>query len=256
MSDASNALWFFFLSGIVSLTIVVVAFASAMVFAQRRRLSMQRDYAQRILSAQEEERAWVARELHDDMLQRVAMIRHELDSLWASLSSCATPKEAKGLRALNAELVDLGVAIRDVAHRLHPTIVDQLGLPRALEALAGEFQRASSLDVQLALPAPETTMSQPVAHAAYRIAQEALRNAVKHSGAAAAELSLAVAPEQIVLRIRDFGRGFIVQADGGNSGLGLASMRERAGLVHGAVTVTSRPGEGTIVEALLPRAAA
>ena len=256
MSEASHALWFFFLAGIVSLTIVVVAFGAAMVIAQRRRLAMREDYAQRILRAQEEERAWVARELHDDMLQRVAMIRHELDSLWASLSSCATPKEAHSLRALNAELLDLGVALRGVAHRLHPTIVDHLGLPKALEALAGEFSRATTLNVRVALPPAEApAVPAPVAHAAYRIAQEALRNAVKHSGASLAELELSGQPDGLVLRVRDFGRGFVVQTEN-NSGLGLASMKERAGLVHGAVTVTSRPGEGTVVEARLPSHAA
>ena len=256
MSEASHALWFFFLAGIVSLTIVVVAFGAAMVIAQRRRLAMREDYAQRILRAQEEERAWVARELHDDMLQRVALIRHELDSLWASLSSAATPKEALSLRALNAELLDLGVALREVAHRLHPTIVDHLGLPKALEALAGEFSRATALNVRVALPAADTPpVPGPVAHAAYRIAQEALRNAVKHSGASLAELELSGQSDQVVLRVRDFGKGFVVQAERGD-GLGLASMKERAGLVRGAVTVTSRPGEGTVVEARLPSHAA
>ena len=253
MSEASHALWAFFLAGIVTLTIVVVAFGAAMVIAQRHRLAMREDYAQRILRAQEEERAWVARELHDDMLQRVAMIRHELDSLWTSLSSCATPKESHSLRALNAELLDLGVALREVAHRLHPTIVDHLGLPKALEALAGEFSRSSALNVKFAPPAEDApAVPGPVAHAAYRIAQEALRNAVKHSGAAVAEIELAGPADQVVLRVRDFGKGFVVRSEG-HTGLGLASMRERAGLVNGAVTVSSRPGEGTVVEARLPR---
>lgn len=253
MSDDSvNALWGFFLAGIITLTIVVVALAAAMVLAQRRRLAMQQTYAQRILSAHEEERAWVARELHDDMLQRVAMIRHELDSLWATLSSCATPKEAHRLRALNAELVDLGVALRDVAHRLHPTIVDQLGLPMALEALAAEFGRATALEVRLSLPADGAAIPPAVAHAAYRIAQEALRNVVKHSGSSTADLELITLPDTMRLIVHDHGRGF-AKVPTGHAGLGLSSMKERVGLVHGTVTITSRPGEGTVVEASLPR---
>lgn len=251
MHTNTESVWYLFLAGFVSLTIVVVALAAAMVIAQRRRLALQKDYALRVLTAHEDERAWVARELHDDMLQRVAMIRHELDSLWATISSCATPKEAHSLRALNAELLDLGVALRGVAHRLHPTIVDQLGLPRALEALAGEFQRAASLDVRVSVPTTEATIPPAVAHAAYRIAQEALRNTVKHSGAAVAELELASQPDAVQLRIRDHGRGFEGKADG-HHGLGIASMRERAELVRGRVTVSSWPGEGTLVEATLP----
>jgi two-component system NarL family sensor kinase len=248
-----DSVWILFLAGFVSLTIVVVAFAAAMVIAQRRRLALQKDYALRVLTAHEDERAWVARELHDDMLQRVAMIRHELDSLWATLSSAATPKEAHSLRALNAELLDLGVALRGVAHRLHPTIVDQLGLPRALEALAGEFQRAASLEVKVTVPAHDAPIPPAIAHAAYRIAQEALRNTVKHSGAATAELALESRADGVRLRVRDHGRGFAGEADG-RHGLGIASMRERAELVHGTVLVSSRPGEGTTIEAILPTA--
>jgi signal transduction histidine kinase len=228
--------------------VFVVAFAAALVIAQRRRLSMHRDYSQRVLSAHEEERAWVARELHDDMLQRVAMVRHELDSLWATLSSAATPAEAHRLRALNAELVDLGVALRTVAHRLHPTIVDQLGLPRALEALGGEFARGG-LDVQVAVPT-DASIPAPVAHAAYRIAQEALRNIVKHAGVKEAQMLLDVDAPGLILRISDNGRGFTSSA--GTPGLGLASMRERAALIHGTVQVKSKPGGGTVVEAVLP----
>jgi len=250
-----DSVWVLFLAGFVSLTIVVVALAAAMVIAQRRRLALQKDYALRVLTAHEDERAWVARELHDDMLQRVAMIRHELDSLWATLSSCATATESHSLRALNAELLDLGVALRDVAHRLHPTIVDQLGLPRALEALAGEFLRAASLDVTVRIPPHDAAIPPAVAHAAYRIAQEALRNTVKHSGAATADLELEARADRVQLRIRDHGRGFAGEVDG-RRGLGIASMRERAELVHGTVLVSSRPGEGTLIEATLPTAAA
>lgn len=230
----------------------VVAFAAALVIAQRRRLAMQRSYAQRVLSAQEEERAWVARELHDDMLQRVAMVRHELDSLWATISSCATPAEAHRLRALNAELVDLGVALRNVAHRLHPTIVDQLGLPRALEALAGEFQRGG-LEVRVSVP-ESAGIPPAVAHTAYRIAQEALRNIVKHAEVREAFLILDVGTPGLTLRISDAGRGFALDGHGAHTraGLGLVSMRERAALVRGSVVVKSRQGAGTTVEATLP----
>jgi signal transduction histidine kinase len=89
VSDIAKVLWNFFAVAAVSVAILVAAFGLALVKAQRRRLALQREYAQRILGAQEEERAWVARELHDDMLQRVAMVRHELDALWATLSASA-----------------------------------------------------------------------------------------------------------------------------------------------------------------------
>lgn len=249
MSPAVTAFWSVFLAGVVSLTIVVVALAAAMVVAQRRRLTMQQDYSQRVLRAHEEERAWVARELHDDMLQRVALIRHELDALWATLSSGATAQQAQRLRALTAELADLGEALRAVAHRVHPTIVDQIGLPRALEALAGELGRAG-LDVSVATGGAGQPIPASVAHTAYRIAQEALRNVAKHAGVQAAEVSLATTGTALVLRIRDRGTG--LEAGAKARGLGLASMVERAELARGSLTITSREGGGTAIEANLP----
>ncbi|MFI5208522.1 MAG: sensor histidine kinase [Gemmatimonadales bacterium] len=253
MSPAVTAFWSVFLAGVVSLTIVVVAFAAALVVAQRRRLTLQQDYSQRVLRAHEEERAWVARELHDDMLQRVALIRHELDALWATLSTGATAQQAQRLRALTAELTDLGEALRNVAHRLHPTIVDQIGLPRSLEALAVELGRAG-LDVSVATGDAGHPIPISVAHTAYRIAQEALRNVAKHSGARAAEMSLATTRTTLVLRVSDHGKGL---EPGANArGLGLSSMVERAELAKGSLTITSREGEGTTIEANLPLEAA
>jgi signal transduction histidine kinase len=246
---ANSILWSLFVATIVSLLVFVVAFTAALVIAQRRRLRLHADYAQRILGAQEEERAWVARELHDDLLQRVAMVRHELDALWATMAAHAGPPEQHRLRALNGELADLGEALRSVAHRLHPTIVDQLGLPRALEALALEFRRGG-LEVQVHVP-DIATIPADVAHTAYRIAQEALRNVVKHAGVQRASIDLVVGDASAVLRIGDDGKGF-APATNGRAGIGLVSMKERAALVHGTVSVQSRPGAGTTVEATLP----
>ena len=249
MSPAVSAFWSLFLAGVVSLTVLVVAFATAMVVAQRRRFTMQREHAQRLLAAQEEERAWVARELHDDLLQRVALIRHELDTLWGGLAAGASAPQAQRLRALTAELADLGEALRNVAHRLHPTVVDQLGLPRALDGLAGELGR-SGLTVGLTTAEATAPIPGEVAHTAYRIAQEALRNVAKHAGAPRAEVLVRTAGGTLVLSVSDEGRGFDPRGDG--KGLGLVSMVERAALIKGSVTVTSRPGGGTTIEARLP----
>ncbi len=245
---ANNPVWSIFLAAIGSLTIVVIAFAAALVIAQRRRLALQKDYSHKVMSAQEEERARVARDLHDDVLQRVAMVRHELDSLWTTLANSATPQEQHRLRALNAELVDLGAALRNVAHRLHPTIVDQLGLPKALEALAAEFQR-SGLEVAVSVP-EQATLPPLVAHTAYRIAQEALRNVSKHADVNEAMLVLAMEPSRLILRVTDGGKGFVENGHS-PSGIGLVSMRERAAQVNGSLTVRSRPGSGTTIEAIL-----
>jgi signal transduction histidine kinase len=235
--------------------IVVVAFGAALVIAQRRRVAMQEAYAQRILRAHEEERAWIAGELHDDALQRVAVIRHELDGLWSAVARVASTEEQHRLRALNAELLDLGVTLRNLAQRLHPAVVDQLGLVRALAVLAEEAAQSLGLDVALRLPEDPVQVPSATAHAAYRIAQESLRNVARHSGVKEAELGLAVEPRGLVLRIRDRGRGFVTQLPSLH-GLGLVGMRERAAIAGGTIHVRSGRGDGTTIEAVLPLAPA
>ena len=213
---------------------------------------MQITYAQRILQAHEQERAWIAGELHDDALQRVAMIRHELDGLWTSVAPAAGPGERHRLRALNAELLDLGVLLRNIAQRLHPSLLDHIGLQAALQALAAEVGRALGLEVTLKVPEGELTVPKIVAHAAYRIAQEALRNAAAHAGTGAATLELVRANGDLVIRVSDAGRGFVQEEADARQGLGLLAMQERAGYVGGRLRVDSTPGAGTTVEATLP----
>jgi signal transduction histidine kinase len=235
---------------------------AALVIAQRRRLAMHQEYAARILDAHEEERAWIAGELHDDALQRVVIVRHELEQAWAALPPAVTAPEKGRLQALNAELLDLGVTLRNLAQRLHPTIVEQLGLPRAVEALVGEVVKSTGLELSLSVPATDQRLPPKVAHVAYRVVQEALRNVVKHSGARAAEVSLALDRDQLVVRVADAGCGFAYSdADGGrraddDHGLGLAAMQERVRRAKGTLAIRSRVGEGTTIEARLPRGSA
>jgi two-component system sensor histidine kinase UhpB len=154
--------------------------------------------------------------------------------------------------AIGAELMDLGVTLRAVAHRLHPSLVETVGLAAALEALAGELRRTAGLEVAFSRPPEEVPLKPDVGLAAYRIAQEALRNVLKHAGTARAELEMAVTPTSVVVRVKDQGAG--LPPDGHREhGLGLRSMRERAELARGRLNVTSRPGQGTTVEAVLPR---
>lgn len=158
---------------------------------------------------------------------------------------------APGTQGIDAELVDLAVTVRRIAARLHPTVVDQVGLVPALRSLAQEVERGSPLRVRLELdeqlppPAPEP------ARAAYRIVQEALRNVVRHAKATQAVVRMERQGRHLVFRIRDDGRGFdptVVP----RTGLGLASLRERALIVGGTVDIASRPNEGTAITVRLP----
>jgi signal transduction histidine kinase len=242
------SVWSFFVAGALSVAIVVGAFLVALVLSQRRRLAEQRAQAQRVLAAQEDERARVARELHDDALQRVALVRHEV----ADAARHAGAELAHRLGGVAGELEDLGVVLRTAAHQLHPSVVEKAGLPRALGALGEEFGRAAGLVVRVQVPAGGIACAPALGLAAYRIAQEALRNVVRHAGVATAELSLEVTPQALVLRIADEGRGFEPERERAADGLGLVAMRQRAEGAGGRLAVAARAGGGTVVTATLP----
>ncbi len=197
----------------------------------------------------------MAREVHDDALQRVAMIRHEIETLRRAGPTPADPDGTKRLDGIAAEVSDLGVALRTVAHELHPILIGDVGLPRALDALAADFQRADGMDVRLTIAEEDLGLSPEARISLYRITQEALRNVIKHAGVLAAEVTLAPHDGQIVLTVRDAGRGFTPTPERGRSGLGLTSMRERAGLARGTMQIQSAPGQGTTVRVTVPRRA-
>lgn len=239
-----------FVSGALALVILLAAFLAALLLSQRRRIALEREHTTRILAAQEEERSRVARELHDDALQRLAVIRHELDEV----ARGSDPDAQHRLGGVGGELEDLATVLRTAAHQLHPSVVEKAGLVRALGDLAAEFGRTAGLDVRLALPAADVTVAPGVGVAVYRIAQEALRNVARHAGVPRADLVLDAGPDGLALRIADAGKGFDPARGGAGSGLGLVAMRQRAEALGGRLTVTAGPTGGTVVAAVLPRA--
>ena len=256
MRSADLTLWSLFLAAALSVAILVAAFGAAVVIAQRRRFALRREHARRVLEAQEAVRARVARELHDDALQRVAMIRNELDELASGVRALEPAVQVRRLSAVAAEIEDLGVMLRSAAHQLHPSIVEKVGLARALESLAAEFERTAGLQVTVTVEPDAVPLSPEASVSAYRIAQEALRNVVKHAGVASAALSLSSRDGTVTLRVSDAGAGFEPVARRSEAGLGLIGMQQRAELSHGRLTVTSHPGAGTTVTAHFPVAPA
>jgi len=241
-----------FIAGALSVAILLTAFLAALVIAQRRRIALEREHSRRILAAQEEERARVARELHDDALQRIAVIRHELDDS----AEHGGPEMAKRIAGISGDLQDLGVVLRTAAHQLHPSVVEKAGLRCALRSLAEEMGRTARLAVRVAVPDGDLAVPQPVGLAAYRIAQEALRNVVKHAGVLAADVTLESQAGALIMRIADAGTGFKCAEDRQDDGLGLIAMRQRAAALGGRVTVAPGAGGGTVVTATFPPAAA
>lgn len=238
----------------LTLAVILTAFAAALIIYQRRFLQMHRTFADNLLAAHEEERAWVAREVHDDALQRVAMLVHELDE-WPNTTGSAT-NTSERVAALREEIDDLGVMLRRVAHRMHPALIDHAGLVPALQALAVDVTRSSGLRVEVTDESHADGAAAPSTEHAllvYRIAQEALRNVVKHAGVSQCHMYIAVCPASIELRVTDQGKGFVADDSARGRGLGLISMAERARLADGRLEIVSRPGGGTGVRALIPR---
>jgi two-component system sensor histidine kinase UhpB len=251
--DLSSAtIWSLFVAGALSVGIAVAAIVAALILSQRRRQALQLSYAQQLLAAQDEERARVAREVHDNALQHVAFIRHEIETLRRAGPTAADPDGTRRLDGIASEMSELAITLRTVAHELHPSLIGDVGLPKALVALAADFER-EGLEVQLTVPDDEFALPQATALALYRITQEALRNVVKHAGVKAAGVTLAAHAGEIVLTIHDAGRGFAPEPPREQSGLGLTSMRERAGLARGTVHVQSALGQGTTVLVTVPR---
>ncbi len=217
-----------------------------MLIQQRRFLATTRQFGGRVLAAQEEERAWIARELHDDVIQRVAMIGHELEQF--ERGSAAESVRIAGIRE---ELHDLAGEIRRLAHRMHPAVLDHLGLSAALVQLAAEFEQLG-LRIRLDSTLPAESVPPEVATCLYRVAQESLRNVARHAGVEEAELRLRSDGGGVLLEVEDAGRGFDPASPGARVGLGLTSLSERLRLVQGRLSIRSEPGQGTRISAWAP----
>jgi signal transduction histidine kinase len=251
VSDSPSELWWTFIAGVLAVAILLVALGAAIVIYQRRYVNLHRDHARHLLEAQEEERAWVAREVHDDALQRIALIRGEFDGVMA-VSPALSEDQADRLAAVQQEMQDLSVLLRGLAHRLHPALIDRGGLHAALAGLSGEAERAYGIRVETHVPDGPIPIDPHRALALYRIAQEALRNVAAHAGVADATLECRSTAEGIELTVSDRGEGFDPRLERTASGLGLIGMKERAHLAGGSLVITARPGRGTTVRATFP----
>jgi len=180
--------------------------------------------------------------------QRVAMLGHELETLETGAAAATLPSR---LGAIRSELDDLAGGIRGLAHRVHPAALDHLGLPAALVQLGSEFE-AQGLGVRVSVATSVRSVGEPVATALYRVAQESLRNVLRHANAGSADLRLRSDADGITLEVEDGGIGFDPSAAVSRKGLGLTSLSERMKLVQGRVMVRSAPGGGTRITAWVP----
>ena len=210
-----------------------------------------RALAARLIDAQEEERKKISRELHDDLNQKLALLAFDTGSL-ALTPPPSADKIAEQFRNLQTRIVELSKDVREISHRLHPSILDDLGLAAALSDLCEEFSAREGIDVRFESESVPRNMPAAVAYSLYRVAQEALHNALKHAHTGDVQLKVNGHSCGIELKIQDEGVGFDSEAPASGHGLGIVSMKERVRLVQGEFSIHSKPGRGTEVRVFVP----
>ncbi|MBA3548676.1 MAG: PAS domain-containing sensor histidine kinase [Nannocystis sp.] len=204
-----------------------------------------------LLGAQEDERRRIARELHDDLSQRLAVLAIRLAALRDTLPDGPGGTQDEALQ-LEKYVAGLASEVRRLSHKLHPSILDDLGLVVAMRRLIEDFQASRDEPVTFIEREIPDDIAPATAAALFRIAQEGLRNVSKHAGEGPVRVGLEHESGALRLTIADAGSGFDHAAVRGLGGLGIISMQERAHLVGGSLNLNSRPGEGTTVEVRVP----
>lgn len=227
---------------IVALVVVFVFVACLLICKERRTRQAIRELSGKLIRAQEEERSRIARELHDDITQQLALLGVHLRRI-----------QSTGLPQVNLErackaLDDVSRDVHRLSHQLHSTKLDYLGLVPALRGLCRELSEQYSISIQCRVEQGSVALDKEVSLHLYRIAQEALHNVVKHSNARGCRVELTESSQDLVLRISDDGDG----CELGSTGLGLISMQERMRSIGGVLTICSTLSKGTQVEASLP----
>jgi len=214
--------------------------------AQQKQL---RTLAAQLLDAQEAERRRIARDLHDDVNQRLALLNLQVQSALQIIPEYDPFRET--FQTLDQDLAKISDDLRHLAYQYHPSILDDLGLEVALRSLIDEISHAKSLSIELLSKNMPDSLSQNVGTCLYRITQESLQNILKYAKALKVSVELIGEPRGVTLSIRDDGKGFDPEKMISH-GLGLVSMRERVHQVGGTFHLESRPGYGTIVKVWVP----
>jgi PAS domain S-box-containing protein len=220
------------------------------VTASRQTEAELRDLSGRLIAAQEEERSRVARELHDGLNQRMALLSIELEQLGPQIEKPRALRQQ--LNKLQDEVREISADIHRLSYKLHPSKLDHLGLAAAIQSLCKELTESGKLKVDLEQKGFQSDIPKDVTLCVFRIAQEALRNCSRHSGAHSAQVFLGQAGDTLRLSVSDNGCGFDPDADQNKKGLGFISMKERLRLVDGDLQIYSKPLRGTRIEVRVP----
>ncbi len=205
----------------------------------------------RLIEAQEEERKRIAREIHDDYTQRLAVLAIDVEQLAEKVMD--NPAEAaQQFQQIWNQIGELGADLHSLSHSLHSSTLESLGLVAGVKAYCQEFTNHNQIQVDFAHDNVPPSIQGDVALCLFRITQEGLRNIKRHSGAERAEVRLEVSGENIHLSVTDRGNGFDVNQLSTRDGIGIRSMEERLRSLGGHLKIESRPTEGTRIDAWLP----
>jgi PAS domain S-box-containing protein len=207
--------------------------------------------SRRLIEAQEQERTWIARELHDDINQRIALLSASFGLFIQSVRRLDAPAKEKA-EELRASVIAIGSDIQALSHHLHSSKLEYLGLVSACSSFCREMASRENVEIQFQSDEIPKSLPQDIGLCLFRVLQEALRNAVKHSRVTKFRVTVKDLPCCIELRVQDSGVGFDPQSAINSHGLGLISMSERLKLVDGQLFIESKPQGGTTLYARVP----
>jgi PAS domain S-box-containing protein len=208
------------------------------------------DVSRRLIEAQEQERSRIARELHDDIGQRLALLAVELEQLHRNPTDL--PEVRRRIGELHKQASELASDIQTLSHELHSTKLEYLGAVAAMRDLCRELGEQTKVRIDFKSQDLPNPIPPNISLCLFRVLQESLRNALKHSGSPQVNVHLRGTPEEIHLMVSDRGVGFDSGAAKASPGLGLISMEERVKLLKGSFSIESEPRQGTTIHASVP----
>jgi len=209
------------------------------------------DIGRKLIEAHEEERTWIARELHDDVNQRIALLAVELNR-WNQQLPPSAVEFHDHIHHASLRLSEIAKDIQALSHRLHSSKLEYLGIVAAAKSFCKELSEQQKADIDFSHTNIPRSVPKEISLCLFRVLQETLQNAVKHSGVRHFRVELRGTEGEIQLTVSDLGVGFDQQDAIHRRGLGLISMRERMQLVSGEISIKSQPGAGTTIHARVP----
>jgi PAS domain S-box-containing protein len=207
--------------------------------------------SRRLIEAHEEERTRIARDLHDDINQRLALLAIDIDRLKRNPPGSADEVDNR-MGELSKRTGQIAADVQSISHQLHSSKLEYLGIVAAMRGFCSEFAEQQRVEIDFSYAEIPKNLPQGISLCLFRVSQEALHNAVKHSGVRHFDVQLHGASDAIHLIVHDSGHGFDFEAAMQGRGLGLISMKERLKLVNGELSIDSQPKRGTTVHARVP----